>query len=181
MKLTPPPPNPLAHPAVLIRRVHAYAAYRLGHGPDAEDATNEVFERALRGIDTYDPAKGDAVAWLLGIARRVVAEEFTRRAAAPQALLPTLVAVDDVAQASVDRLTLVAAVRRLSERDAELIALRYGADLRVTDVARLVGLSKNATDVALHRARWRLAELLAEEAEVPVTAAAVSFSLGSPY
>lgn len=173
--------NPLAHPAPLIRRVHAYAAYRLGNGPDAEDVTNEVFVRALRGIDTFDAAKGEPVAWLLGIARRVVSEELARRANAPQAELPSLAARDDVVQSSLTRLTLVAAVRKLGERDAELIALRYGADLRVSDVARIVGLSKNATDVALHRARLRLAELLAEESEVPDTSGAVSFSLGSPY
>ena len=40
--------DPLANPEALIRRVYAFAAYRLGDGPDAEDVTSEVFERALR-------------------------------------------------------------------------------------------------------------------------------------
>jgi DNA-directed RNA polymerase specialized sigma24 family protein len=62
--------DPLADPEALIRRVYAYAAYRLGDGPDAEDVTSEVFERALRYRDSYDRSKGEPVAWLLGIARR---------------------------------------------------------------------------------------------------------------
>src|SRR5256885_13180960 len=40
--------DPLANPEPLIRRVYSYAAYRLGDGPDAEDATSDAFERALR-------------------------------------------------------------------------------------------------------------------------------------
>jgi len=38
--------DPLANPEPLIRRVYAYVAYRLGDGPDAEDVTSQVFERA---------------------------------------------------------------------------------------------------------------------------------------
>ena len=177
------PPNPLAHPAPLIRRVHAYAAYRLGDGPDAEDVTNEVFERALRGIATFDSAKGDPIGWLLGIARRVVAEEFARRAIAPHGELPALASPDNLEQGALERLTLAAAVRRLNPRDAELIALRYGADLRVSDVARILGMRKNAVDVALHRARQRLAEILDELDGAPEADGklAVSFSSASPY
>ena len=59
--------NPLANPEPLIRRVYAYAAYRVGDGPDAEDVTGETFERY---VDSYDPRKGEPVAWLIGISRR---------------------------------------------------------------------------------------------------------------
>ena len=46
--------DPLANPEELIRRVYAYVAYRLGNGPEAEDATGEVFERAVRYRSRYD-------------------------------------------------------------------------------------------------------------------------------
>ena len=62
--------DPLANPEPLIRRVYAYVAYRVGDGPDAEDLTSETFERALRYRKSYDPRKGEPVAWLLGIAKR---------------------------------------------------------------------------------------------------------------
>ena len=64
--------DPLAQPEPLIRRVYAYAAYRLGDGQDAEDVTSETFARALRYRDSYDRSKGEPIAWLLGIARRCV-------------------------------------------------------------------------------------------------------------
>ena len=50
--------DPLADPAPLIRRVYAYVAYRIGDGPDAEDLTSEVFERALKYRASYDPGRG---------------------------------------------------------------------------------------------------------------------------
>jgi DNA-directed RNA polymerase specialized sigma24 family protein len=59
--------------------VYAYVAYRIGPGPDAEDATSEVFARALRYRSTFDAAKGTPAAWLTGIARRVLAERATER------------------------------------------------------------------------------------------------------
>src|SRR5207302_4342886 len=55
--------DPLARPEPLIRRVYAYAAYRLGDGPDAEDATSDTFERALRYRHRYDRSKGEPIAW----------------------------------------------------------------------------------------------------------------------
>ena len=62
--------DPLADPGPLIRRVYAYVAYRIGDGAEAEDITSEAFERALRYRDSYDPRRGEPVAWLIGIARR---------------------------------------------------------------------------------------------------------------
>src|SRR5918996_6577270 len=73
--------DPLADPAPLIRRVYAYAAYRLGDPQEAEDVTSEVLERALRYRGSYDPRKGQPVTWLLGIASRCVADALQRRAA----------------------------------------------------------------------------------------------------
>ena len=69
--------HPLDDPEPLIRRVYAYTAYRIGPGPDAEDVTSEVFERALRYEHTYDESKGEFVGWLLGIARRCVDQHLS--------------------------------------------------------------------------------------------------------
>src|SRR5215472_16012143 len=71
--------DPLANPEPLIRRVYAYCAYRLGDGAEAEDATSDAFERALRYRSTFDPRKGTQAAWLVGIARRTVDDVVARR------------------------------------------------------------------------------------------------------
>ncbi len=163
--------DPLADPEPLIRRVYAYVAYRIGDGPDAEDVTGEVFERALRYRDTYQPAKGQPIAWLIGIARRCIAESLAARPPVPTERAEEL-ADDDFQERSVQRLTLAAAVDGLDERSRELIALRYGADLTARQIAALLGMHTNGVEVALHRALARLRNALeSDQPGEPSTAA----------
>ena len=154
--------DPLADSDALIRRVYAYAAYRLGDGPDAEDVTSEVFERALRYRNTYDRSKGEPVAWLLGIARRCTSAALAARAEGNAQIvhMPGSRSFEDD---SVRRLTLAAAVAKLGERDQELIGLRFGADLTAAQIARILDAQTNAIEVALHRALDRLRSILDSE------------------
>ncbi len=71
--------DPFANPEQLTRQLYAYVAYVLGDGPDAEDVTSEAFERALRYRQSYDPAKGTPIAWLIGIARRCIGPYLAAR------------------------------------------------------------------------------------------------------
>jgi len=153
--------DPLARPERLVRRVYSYTAYRLGDGPDAEDATQQTFERALRYRETYDADKGEPVAWLLGIARRCVDDVAKAR--------PTHAEIDtempdagDLEPQAIGRLDLRQAVLSLDERSRELIALRYGADLTARQIAEILGERTNTVEVALHRAIAHLREKLGD-------------------
>ena len=152
--------DPLAHPEQLIRRVYAYVAYRLGDGPDAEDVTADVFERAVRYQSSYDPAKGEPIAWLIGIARRSL---HGRTGHETGTAIPDVAAADDVEAETLRRIDLAAAVQALAPRERELIALRYGADLSARQIGELVEMSTNAVEVALHRALTRLRENIGTE------------------
>jgi RNA polymerase sigma-70 factor, ECF subfamily len=150
--------DPLANPEQLLRRVYAYVAYRVGDRSEAEDITSETFERALRYRDGYDPRKGEPIAWLLGIARHCVYDALLRPR--PQPSPETAVADVDVETDVVRRVTLEDALAGLSLSDREVLALRYGADLRPREIARLLERRTNAVEVALSRARARLAAAL---------------------
>lgn len=139
----------------------AYVAYRVGPGPDAEDITSEAMARAVRYRDSYDASKGSPGAWLIGIARHCI--EDARRGPAPAPDPPEEAARGDLEEDILDRLTLRAAVREMSERDRELIALRYGADLSARQVAEQLGMKTNAVEVALHRALKRLGDQLEDD------------------
>ena len=151
--------DPLADPEPLLRRVYSYVAYRIGPGPDAEDVTSETYARALRARDTYDPARGTPVAWLIGIARRCLAEALAARPLL-SAERPDVADAGDLEERSIRRLSLAAAVESLDEREQELIALRYGADLSARRIGEILGLRTNAVEVALHRALLRLRDRL---------------------
>lgn len=154
--------DPLADPARLIRRVYAYVAYRIGDGPDAEDVTSEVFERAVRYRSSYDPARGEALPWLIGIARRCI----DGRSPLPLQGLSTesdQQAPGDLEASAIERLTLAAAISALDDRSRDLLALRYGADLSARQIGTVLGLKANAVEVALHRALARARTLLEQQ------------------
>jgi RNA polymerase sigma factor (sigma-70 family) len=153
--------DPLANPAEAIRRVYAYVAYRVGPGPDAEDVTSEVIERAIRYRASYDSRRGAPLGWLIGIARTCIDDLYRGRL---QGLGNEHEPVDltEMETDSFQRLDVAAAVATLEPRDRELIALRYGADLSTREIARLLDMAPNAVDVALHRARTRLRGQLRE-------------------
>jgi RNA polymerase sigma-70 factor (ECF subfamily) len=146
--------------------VYAYVAYRVGDGPDAEDLTSETFERALRYKKSYDSQKGEPIAWLIGIARRCI----EGRPAVLELASEYVEAADhrDLEDEALRRIALSGAVGRLEDRDRELIALRYGADLTARQIAALQGAKTNAIEVALHRALGRLRSQLEGESVPPV-------------
>jgi RNA polymerase sigma-70 factor (ECF subfamily) len=157
--------DPLADPEPLIRRVYAYVAYRLGEGAEAEDVTSDVFERAVRYRASYDPERGDPIAWVIGIARRSIEDGRARSAAVVGPVAPERPAAGNLEEEVIQRISVADAVGRLDSRDRELIALRYGADLSAAQIGVLLDLTTNAVDVALHRARERLRSTIeAEEA-----------------
>jgi RNA polymerase sigma factor (sigma-70 family) len=150
--------DPLADAEPLIRRVYAYAAYRIGPGPDAEDVTSEVFERAIKYEHSYDESKGDFVGWLLGIARRSVDQRLSEPSTFPLEPSPP-VAPDDVETEVVERVALGEALAQLSDRDRELVSLYY-TGLNGGQIATLLDAPRNTIDVALHRALARLRAIL---------------------
>jgi RNA polymerase sigma-70 factor (ECF subfamily) len=164
--------DPLRNPEPLARRVYAYVAYRIGDGPDAEDVTSDTFERALRYRKSYDASRGEPVSWLLGIARRCIDDLLAARVALVNEP-PERPAPGDLEEDAVRRLGLATAMSTLGERDRELIALKYGADLTARQIGELLGLQTNAVEVALHRALGRLRQGLDEErpSSAPSTAA----------
>ena len=134
---------------------YSYVAYRVGDGPDAEDITSETFERALRYKKSYDSTKGEPVAWLIGIARRCIEGRPMSSLELSSEYLETA-DHGNLEDEAIRRIALSGAVGQLEERDRDLIALRYGADLTARQIAELQGAKTNAIEVALHRALARL-------------------------
>jgi RNA polymerase sigma factor (sigma-70 family) len=156
--------DPLRDPEQLIERVYAYVAYRIGGGADAEDVTSETFERAVRYRETYDPAKGTPVSWVLGIARRCTNDALAARKTSHLELFEAQ-APGDLESETGERLELESALARLPPDDFELLSLRYGADLSAKKIAEVLGSTPGAVRVALHRAHARLRLLLEDGGE----------------
>jgi RNA polymerase sigma-70 factor (ECF subfamily) len=146
-----------------LPRVFNFFRYRFGHTADAEDLTARTFEKAWRSRYRYRSDVAAFATWLLTIARNVAIDHA--RARKPLVPLDAAAAVPSAArtpeeqalqQSDADRLDLL--LKRLSPRDRELIALKYGAEMTNRAIARATGLSESNVGTILHRAVEELRE-----------------------
>jgi RNA polymerase sigma factor (sigma-70 family) len=139
-----------------------YAARRVVDGQEA-DVVAEAFTIAWKHLDQLH--EGDALPWLYGIARRVLANDrrgrYRRRRLADRIVAEPSGSADDHAGEVARRVDLLAAIDALSVRDRECLQLAEWEQLSSEAAALVVGCSTAAYKVRLHRARRRLAALLA--------------------
>ncbi|MFI2362770.1 RNA polymerase sigma factor [Promicromonospora sp. NPDC019610] len=160
-----PPPDREARFTALFESTHrallAYAVRRVAEPADAADVVAETFLVAWRRIDDV-PGGADARPWMFGVARRVLANARRgdrRRLALADRLRAHLADVVDAPSGpgtDVER-----ALARLSGDDQELLRLVAWEGLGREEIAVVLGISRTAVRVRLHRARRRLADELA--------------------
>lgn len=143
-------------------RVYGYVAYQVAQREEAEDLTQQTFERALSHWDEFDDQRASVTTWLLAIARNLVVDHYRTRSRRP-----ATVPLDELSETQLERsgfsdpelgigAELEAALASLGERERELIALRYGADLSGPQIAALTGLSVANVQQILSRTLRRL-------------------------
>src|SRR5215207_3075636 len=152
--------------------VYGFFGYRLRSGEQAEDLTQATFERALRAWDRFDPNRASARTWLLAIARNLLVDHLRSRASGQHEPIPDgkagealLGHSEPIEQGLGVAPELEAALETLSERERELIALRFGGDLSGPEIAELTGLTLANVQQILSRALRRLRARLEGAAE----------------
>lgn len=143
-----------------VLRVYGFFAYSVDSRLDAEDLTQQTFERALRGWDRFDESRGDVSPWLLAIARHLLidhirASRTPRMARMTDASLEDRVITLDRHNLGVDP-ELERALGQLGPRERELIALRFGADLTGAEIAAVTGLQLANVQQILSRSLRRM-------------------------
>jgi RNA polymerase sigma-70 factor, ECF subfamily len=124
----------------------------------AEEIAQDAFVRLLENwkkVAKYDRPG----AWVRRVAIRLAARAAKRESRSAQTTLDW----PETRNPETVDLDLMAAIRQLPPRQRAVIALFYMEDLPVSEVAATLGCSSATVSVHLHRARNRLAELLAEE------------------
>ncbi|MGN6372167.1 MAG: RNA polymerase sigma factor [Solirubrobacteraceae bacterium] len=142
------------------------AAYLLSRADPAmaEDALARTFEIAWRRLADVPR---DPLPWLLGVARRTLAD-LRRGQGRQDALIERIGATlvpraGDHAEALGERNRLLAALRNLSEPQREVLLLVAWDGLSQREAAAVLGCSRGAVALRLHRARARLRAAACEE------------------
>jgi RNA polymerase sigma factor (sigma-70 family) len=139
--------------------VYAYVATLLGDRATAEDVTALAFERAYRRRATFDRHRGEERGWLFGIARNAALDELRRRRRVATLWSdPDEVTVEDDAEVSLRRTVVRTALVGLPAREREIVALKFHAGLRNTEIAHVLGVSESAAGTLLYRAMQKLRE-----------------------
>ena len=114
----------------------------------AEDLTAATFERVVRSWKRFDPRRGSERTWVLAIARNLLTDHFRahrhRDAVSTDehpALLDRLVEDLHPLEGRLTAEELARWLAPLGEREREILALRYAADLTTAEIARLLGLT----------------------------------------
>ncbi len=135
----------------------------------ATDCADEAFSRAYAKWDQVSGME-NSTGWTYRVAVNVLRRRQRRRAMERRFL--SRGRVEHVAEPPIPDVDLWAAVRELPERQRLAVALRYVAGLKEADVAQVMGVRAGTAAATLSKARTRLAQLLAEDAddEIEVTA-----------
>jgi len=150
-----------------VTLVYRYIYYRVGGQALAEDLTSETFVRALRRMRTFTWQGKDFGAWLVTIARNLVADHFKSGRYRLEITTAELLGPEPIEQgpegAVLSRLTnrtLLDAVRRLGAEQQECIILRFLQDMSVSETAKIMGKNDGAIKALQYRAVRSLARLL---------------------
>lgn len=154
-----------------LPRILNYVRFRVGDEEVAQDLTARVFERALAKRHTLRD-EGAFGGWLFRIAHNTVAEHYRRTR--PQ------VSLEAAAESGIafpsgepspeaealryeEAQVLWGYIRRLPDRDREIVSLKFMGGLRNQEIARITGLTPNHVGVLLFRALRKLRQMMEDE------------------
>jgi RNA polymerase sigma-70 factor (ECF subfamily) len=145
------------------KRVYNYISFRINNHQDTEDLVSQVFERVIDKYDTYDNKRSPLEAWLIGIARNTVTDYFRSRqkgfdlaANLLSLFVPSSRQPEEVMVANEDHALLIQMLSKLSDKERNIVALKFAAELKNTDIAEMMGLSVSNVGVMLFRSLKKL-------------------------
>lgn len=156
-----------------VEMVFRYIYFRVGNRQLAEDLTSETFLRALRRIGSVQWQGRDLGAWLVTIARNLIADHFKSGRFRLEVSTADMLDEDRVDHGAgsrpetetIERLTnetLLAAVKKLNAEQQECIVLRFLQGLSVAETAAVMGKNDGAIKALQYRAVRSLGRLLPE-------------------
>jgi len=124
-----------------FHQMYRFVFSRMRDQTAAEDVTSEVFIKALKGIPRYQDTGRPFVAWLYQIAVNTVADRY-------RSSRPT-VDIDEVRQ-------VWAIVEKLPAPQRTAIVLKFQEDMKITDIAAVMGKTEGAVKLLIHRGMTRI-------------------------
>jgi RNA polymerase sigma-70 factor (ECF subfamily) len=147
-----------------LPRIFNYFLYKVDDRDLAQDLAATTFERAWRLRLRYRVDIATVPTWLFGIARNIMREHLRGALHVSESLdtaarienMPARIDIEESVQQQQEKEHLRTLLHQLTERERDLIALKYGARLTNREIARVMGLSESNVGSILHRAVMEL-------------------------
>ena len=138
-----------------------FLTYQTGDRTSAEDIVADTFERVLRTRSGWRGQAGEKT-WLYSIAMNRLRDLSRRRGAEARAIervAHTDAPIDNAAGVA-DRDLLARAMQTLSEEERAVVALRFGGELTLSEIADLLGERQSTVEGRLYRGLRRLRDAM---------------------
>lgn len=145
------------------KRVYNFIYYRVNNHYTAEDLTSRIFEKVMLKINTYDESKSPFEVWLFAIARNVANDYFRSLQNNKILSIDTFKNLisgkktpEDIVEIAETNDELLKALSILNERERNIVALKFGADLKNVEIAKVLDLTESNVGVILFRTMKKL-------------------------
>lgn len=145
------------------KRVYKYICYRINDQTMAEDLCSQVFEKVISKYKTYTPEKSSFEVWLFAIARNIVTDyhrsskrRFHLSLDAILDMISPNPSLEEEVITKEENEKLFLALRKLSNKERNIISMKYAAGLKNSEIAGLLGISGANVGVVLHRSLKKL-------------------------
>jgi RNA polymerase sigma-70 factor (ECF subfamily) len=148
--------------AAHAERLYAFLAYRCGDPVLAEDLLADATERAFRARASYNPRRGTA--WLYTIGLNVLRDHARRQTSEARAVERVAALAPAASSGALDGLEerdeVMGALELLAPEEREAIALHYGADLTMPEIAQATGERLTTIQGRIYRSLRKLRAML---------------------
>ena len=145
-----------------------YLYVRVRDQEGAQDLTQEVFVRVIKGIGGFEyRGEKSFLGWLYTIANNVLIGQARRKRAVSTPLDENMELVDPRGQDEVlsiyDRVALQQAIGQLTQDQQQVLTLKFFADMTNNEIATTIGRSEGAVKALQHRALQSLQQIMERE------------------
>ena len=142
-----------------------FLTLRTGDRVLAEDLLADTFERVLRKRRMFDRGRGSEKAWLYTIALNILRDRARRQQVEARALEEihhdSPASFDDTLAVE-DHVDLERALAALTTEERDAIALRFGADLTMPEISKLIRKPESTVQGRIYRALDKLRDRVPE-------------------
>lgn len=148
-------------------KIYKYTLYRVGDHSTAEDLVSEVFEKVLRKYYTYNPNKAKLSTWIFAIVNNTIINHYKKNQYCSQAVNPEIMdsgyRLDDTIIKQELKEHLLNSIMALDDRQRNVIALKFGANLTNREIAQIMDLTESNVGTILYRSLKRLKDILKQK------------------